>query len=57
MIKRLALLNLLTMVVKSRVLKIPQAIKWQKYGTGTQHINYSLERRKSYSVIKLGLTE
>lgn len=27
--KRLALLNLLTMVVKSRVLKILQAIQWQ----------------------------
>ena len=38
MIKRLALLNLLTMVVKSRVLKIPQAIKWQVMDTGTQHI-------------------
>ena len=46
MIKRLALLNLLTLVVKSRVLKIPRAIKWQNDETGTEQKYYSLERRE-----------
>lgn len=47
MMKRLALLNLLTMVVKSRALKKLKAIQWQKIYTGTQQNYYSLERKEN----------
>ncbi len=45
--KRQALLNLLTMVVKSRALINLQAIQWQLMRTGTQQNYYSLERKEN----------